>query len=188
MRADPFLAGFKKTSEYLNHVRAVAERPDVVNDMRVLADYGHAPVRALNRHLTGAPVPHLDQHFNSNLGKIAYEAIGVQEYEVTEHREAVGGPIVVEGATFRRRTEPLISIRRKHPRPGGDEFPIRSREGYQLVKPGLDPQKRTQKENAVHVPTLREALPLLDKGYHLRMGRKGVRPSLIRKESLIIQC
>jgi hypothetical protein len=33
---------------------------------------------------------------------------------------------------------------------------------------------------------LSEAVPLIEAGYHIRMGRRGVRPSLIAKDSLII--
>lgn len=47
--------------------------------------------------------------------------------------------------------------------------------------------QRTLVENAVFVRKLEEAIPLLDAGYHIRMARKGMRTSLIGKDSLIIE-
>ena len=154
-------------------------------EMRALALRGKVPVKAVDQALAHlVPMGLHTQENNKHVGRWVYEEIGIAEFE-TAGREAFGGVAFESGATFRLRNEP--TIRRKEPRGKIDEFPIQSKAGfYQLVRPGLPPELRTQPDYAVHVRRLSEALPLIELGYHIRMGRRGVRPSLIAKDSLII--
>jgi hypothetical protein len=156
-----------------------------VVEMRSLAVAGEAPVKALDQALAHL-VPHglRTQENNIHVGRWVYELIGEDEFE-TAGREFFDGLTFESGATFRLSGEP--TIKRKEPRGGIDESPIRTKSGfYQLVRPGLPPELRTKSDYAVHVKRLSEAVPLIEAGYHIRMGRRGVRPSLIAKDSLII--
>jgi len=83
---------------------------------------------------------------------------------------------------------PSMSLRiiRINPRPGGEEEPWRYRQGYQLADPnlGVDCHKV---ENAHFVQSLEKAADLIEnRGFAIRMGRKGKRPSLIRPSGLRI--
>jgi hypothetical protein len=154
--------------------------------MRTYALRGEAPVKALDdalAHLVSAGLH--TQENNKHVGRWVYEVIGEAEFE-TAGRELFNGATFESGAVFRQRNEPII--RRKAPRGGIDERPVPTKLGfYQLVRPGLPSDLRTQSDYAVYVRRLSEAVPLIEMGYHIRMGRRGVRPSLIAKESLVIQ-
>lgn len=76
-----------------------------------------------------------------------------------------------------------VKIERTKPRPGGDEAPVVTPRGYELAKPFLG-AKRNHISSATFVRTLEEAADLVDKGYSIRMGRPGLRPSLISSKSL----
>jgi hypothetical protein len=154
-------------------------------EMRALAFRGEPPVKALDESLEHLVCRGLHtQENNKHVGLWAYETIGMDEFETTG-REIFNGGTFKSGATFRLRNEP--TIRRRAPRGGVDEFPVKDKGGfYQLARPGLTPELRTHSDYAVYVRRLSEALPLIDNGYHIRMGRRGVRPSLIAKDSLII--
>lgn len=72
-----------------------------------------------------------------------------------------------------------IAIERTAPRPGGVEVPTLSRRGYELASPRHGAEKHHAK-HAVFVRTLDEAAALIVGGGHsIRMGRPGLRPSLI---------
>ena len=78
-----------------------------------------------------------------------------------------------------------IKIERTKSRPGGHEEPVRTPHGYELA----DPRHRRTKHHARHatfVATIREAAALVARGYALRMGRVGLRASLISARSLRI--
>lgn len=76
-----------------------------------------------------------------------------------------------------------IKIERIRPRPGRQEEPIRTDRGYELARPGLG-ERRNQIGSATFVKTLEEAADLIAKGYSIRMGRTGLRPSLISAKSV----
>lgn len=157
-------------------------------EIAILAKHGVPPVKAIDQALAAfekveGPLTDSEKQF---VGRMVFEELGVDAWEVSGRQEFEGA-VFVSGSTFRLRDTRLVTIRRKDPRPGGEEYPIRSAGGYQLVRGGLKPEERTLVDNAVFVRKLEEAIPLLDAGYHIRMGRKGVRPSLIAKESLIIE-
>jgi len=79
-----------------------------------------------------------------------------------------------------------IKIVRANPRPGGDEEPWLDERGYQLADPKRGKEWHHVK-NAVFVHTLEEAADLIErKRFAIRMGRKGLRPSLIQSSSLRI--
>lgn len=161
---------------------------DSATDIEVLARHGEAPVRAVDEAFanfarTEGKLSDPEKQF---VGRMVYDQLGPADWEVSGRQE-FSGLVFVSGSTFRRRPTKLMTIRRKDPRPGGEEYPIRSAAGYQLVRPDLPPDQRTLVENAVFVRKLEEAIPLLNAGYHIRMGRKGVRPSLIGKDSLIVE-
>jgi len=157
-------------------------------EIEILAKHGVAPVRAVDEAFaeferTWDKLSDSEKQF---VGRMVYDRLGTSTWEVSGRQEFEGS-VFVWGSTFKRRPTRLVSIRRKNPRPGGEEYPIRSAGGYQLVRAGLPPEERTIVDNAVFVRKLEEAIPLLDAGYHIRMGRKGVRASLIGKDSLIIE-
>jgi hypothetical protein len=79
-----------------------------------------------------------------------------------------------------------VKIQRKNPRPGGDEKPWRDARGYQLADPTLGAEWHKVK-NAHFVETLEEAAELIEgRGFAIRMGRKGLRPSLISRSGIRI--
>lgn len=78
-----------------------------------------------------------------------------------------------------------IKIERLHPRPGGQEEPVLTAKGYELAAPGLG-KNRNKADNATYVRSLDDAAGLIAKGYSIRMGRRGLRPSLISPKSLRI--
>lgn len=72
-----------------------------------------------------------------------------------------------------------VAIERTAPRPGGVEVPTLSRRGYELASPRHGVEKH-RAEHAVFVRTLDEAAAsIVDEGHSIRMGRPGLRPSLI---------
>jgi hypothetical protein len=76
-----------------------------------------------------------------------------------------------------------IKIERIYPRPKGNEYPVRTSRGYELVEPGL----KNKVENATFVRSLEEAIALIERrGFSIRMGCPGKRASLIRPKSLRI--
>ena len=77
-----------------------------------------------------------------------------------------------------------VRIVRLNPRPGGDEEPWRYDRGYQLADPSLGPEWHHVK-NAIFVRSLTEVADLIQRrGFAVRMGREGLRPSLIRPSGL----
>ena len=78
-----------------------------------------------------------------------------------------------------------LTIARTDPRPGGTEAPQLTRRGHELASPHHGAEKHHAK-HAVFVRTLDEAAALIAEGYSLRMGRPGVRSSLISPEKLRI--
>jgi hypothetical protein len=81
---------------------------------------------------------------------------------------------------------PVIRIARAKPRPGGDEEPWLYDSGYQLADPALGSEWHHAK-NAIYVQTLKEAADRIE--HHrlaIRMGRVGLRPSLVRPSGLRI--
>jgi hypothetical protein len=103
---------------------------------------------------------------------------------VKNGRESINGQTFDTASTFIETKEPII--RRKDPRPGGDEFPIRGKNGFQLARGDLDGELKNHAEYAVYVLRLCEAVPLIRAAYSIRMGRRGLRPSLISPESIEI--
>ncbi len=174
-----------KDSPLGRRIAPIINHPESITDMRVLAKYGHAPVQALDARLAHLKPEVGVRAVNSQVGRWVYEQIGESLYEVAG-RVKLDGEVFLTGATFKLKPRESIRIERLTPRPGGGELPVKTAKGYELVKPGLNPSERTKSENATYVPTLAEAIPLLDKGFSIRMGRKGVRPSFIAKGSLKI--
>ncbi len=155
-------------------------------EMRELALRGEAPVKALDEALAHlVPEGLHTQEANKHVGRWVYEEIGMDEFQ-TVGREIFNGVTFESGATFRPSNEPVI--KRLHPRGGIDEFPVRTKAGmYQLVRPGLPSDLRTNPDYNVYVRRLSEAVPLIRKGYDIRMGRRGVRPSFITEASMDIR-
>lgn len=166
-------------------LQPIIDHPEVVNEMKVLAKYGYPPVRALDQRLAHLRPKVGVREVNSQIGRWVYENIGEAIYEVAG-RAKINGLVFETGATFKPRPREAYRIERLKPRPGGAEYPVKGPRGYELVAPGLTPDQRTKSANAKFVETLAEAIPYLDKGFHIRMGRKGVRASLIGKGSLKI--
>lgn len=178
------LATFK-ASPIGRKIEPIITNPEVVIEMRVLAKYGYAPVLALDARLVHLKPEVGIRDVNSQIGRWAFELIGETLFEVAG-RAKLNGQVFETGATFRFRPKEAFVIVRKDSRPGGLEYPVRSSRGYELVEPGLTKDERTQGDNATFVSTLAEAVDLLDKGYHIRMGRKGVRSSFIAPKSLTV--
>ena len=79
-----------------------------------------------------------------------------------------------------------VSIMRIESRPGGNEEPCWGKRGYQLADPSLGAEWHYV-ENAIFVRSLEEAAELIEeRKLAIRMGRRGLRPSLIRYRSLLI--
>ena len=79
-----------------------------------------------------------------------------------------------------------VKILRMRPRPGGDEEPCWDERGYQLGDPRRGAEWHHVK-NAIFVKTLEKAADLTEqKKFAIRMGRKGLRPSLVQPSSLRI--
>jgi len=183
-KSDFGLTAFK-TSQLGKKIEPIITAPLKVEVMMQLALHGLPPVRALDddlAHLVGEGVR--TQEVNKHIGRWVYELIGMDAFE-THGRVEFGGKVFESGATFRPSDKEPV-IKRTYPRPGGDEFPVKSKYGYQLVSPDLEGTLRTRIDYAVHTQRLSEALKLIRNGYHIRMGRKGVRPSLIAQDSLTI--
>lgn len=81
----------------------------------------------------------------------------------------------------------MVRIVRKSPRPGGDETAWLHRDGYyHLADPRIGPEWHHEK-NVIRRKSLDEAAALIkNKGFAIRMGRKGIPPSLISPDGLII--
>jgi hypothetical protein len=76
-----------------------------------------------------------------------------------------------------------VKIERIYPRPKGNERPVRTSRGFELVEPGL----KNKVENAWFVQSLEEAADLIERrGFSIRMGCPGKRASLICPKSLRI--
>ena len=70
-------------------------------------------------------------------------------------------------------------ILRKKSRPGGEEAPFRDSRGYQLADPRFG-EGWHKIENATFTDSIQKAADLIERrGFAIRMGRKGKRPSLI---------
>lgn len=155
-----------------------------VGEMRDLARSGEAPAKAVDAALAHlVPEGLHQQRNNSHVGRWIYELIGMEEF-VSNGFEPFYGQTFDKPSTFIETNEP--TIRRTHPRPGGDEFPIRGKNGFQLARGDLDSELKNHAEYAVYVHRLSEAVHLIRSGYSIRMGRRGVRPSLISPEGLEI--
>lgn len=79
----------------------------------------------------------------------------------------------------------LLRIERVKPRPGGKEVPTRTTRGYELANRRLG-GKSNKVARATFVHSLEEAARLVEKGFSIRMGGPGKRPSLISPGSLRI--
>lgn len=178
------LSGFKASS-LGKTIEPIITHPEVRTEMKVLAKYGFAPVIALDERLAHLKPEVGVREVNSQIGRWVYEEIGEDIYEVAG-RTKLDGKVFSTGATFKPLPEEAYRIERLEPRAGGPEYPVKGPKGYVLVSPDLPKEERTRDGNAQHVATLAEAVPWLDKGFHIRMGRKGVRSSLIAKKSLKI--
>jgi len=174
-----------KASPLGKTIHPIVEDPEAINEMRVLAKYGYPPVLALDERLAPLKPQVGIRDVNSQIGRWVFEIIGEAIYEVAG-RSKINGKVFATGATFKLRPKEAYRIERIKPRPGGAEYPVRGARGYELVPPGLRSDQRTKTANAEFVDSLADAIPFLNRGYHIRMGRKGVRPSLIGKESLRI--
>lgn len=174
-----------KASPLGKKIEPIINDPEAVTDMRVLAKYGHAPVQALDARLAHLKPEVGVRAVNSQIGRWTYEKIGESIYEVAG-RVKLGGEVFHTGATFKLKPKESIRIERLTPREGGPEYPVKTAKGYELVEPGLSPSERTKSEKATYVATLEEAVARINEGYHIRMGRKGVRSSFIAKGSLKI--
>ncbi len=79
-----------------------------------------------------------------------------------------------------------VKITRIKPRPGGNEEPWKYERGYQLADPRLG-AKWHLAENAIFTRSIENAADLIARrGFAIRMGRKGLRPSLIHPSGLDI--
>jgi hypothetical protein len=79
-----------------------------------------------------------------------------------------------------------IRIMRKRPRPGGNEEPVWTQRGYELADPSLGAGWH-KVENATFAKSIAKAADLIEgRDFAIRMGRKGKRPSLVRRNSLRI--
>ena len=79
-----------------------------------------------------------------------------------------------------------VRIERKYPRPGGAETAWKTKQGYQLADPRIGPE-RHHACNAIFRQTLDETADLIERrGFSIRMGRKGVTPSLIAPSAIRI--
>lgn len=174
-----------KASPLGKKIAPVITDPNVRTEMQVLAKYGFAPVLALDARLAHLKPEVGIREINSQIGRWVYEEIGEGIYEVAG-RTKLDGQVFSTGATFRPLPKEAFRIERLEPREVGPEYPVKGPKGYTLVSPDLSKEERTRDGNAVHVGSLADAVPYLDKGFHIRMGRKGVRPSLIAKKSLKI--
>jgi hypothetical protein len=77
-------------------------------------------------------------------------------------------------------------IIRIKPRPGGHEKPWWYERGYQLADPSIGAEWHHVK-NAVFARSLEKAADLIEhSNFAIRMGRTGLRPSLIRRSGLRI--
>jgi hypothetical protein len=79
----------------------------------------------------------------------------------------------------------VIAIKRKASRPGGEETPFVTPQGFKLADPCFGNKKHHGK-HAFFVRTLDEAAQLIAKGYSIWMSRPGKRESLICPASLEI--
>lgn len=81
----------------------------------------------------------------------------------------------------------VARIERTKPRPGGSEEAVfYPGKGYQLRPPDTQRAGMNRVASAKFVATLDDAADLIEKGYDIRMGRPGVRPSYIAASGLNI--
>jgi hypothetical protein len=79
----------------------------------------------------------------------------------------------------------VIRIERINPRDGLDERPVETKRGFELVDMRIK-EDRHHTKNSTFVRSIEEAAYLVEKGFAIRMGAKGKRPSLISRNSLRI--
>jgi hypothetical protein len=77
-----------------------------------------------------------------------------------------------------------IRIERTEPRPGGAEFAVCTKKGYQLRRGDLPEEGKNRAVNAFYVDTLDEAIDHLRDGCLIRMGRKPLSPCYIKLPKL----
>jgi len=81
----------------------------------------------------------------------------------------------------------VTKIERAKPRPGGsEEAMFYPGKGYQLRPPDAQRLGMNKISRAKFVATLDDAAELIAKGYDIRMGRPGIRPSYIAASGLTI--
>jgi hypothetical protein len=154
-------------------------------EMITLARMGEPPAKAVDAALAHlVPEGLRERRNNSHLGRWIYELIGMDRF-LTKCQVTFNGQTFEKPSTFVEIKEP--TIRRKDPRPGGDEHPMLTKHGYQLARGALPTELKNHVEFAVYVRRLSEAIHLIEGGYSIWMGRKGKRASLISPESLIIE-
>jgi hypothetical protein len=78
-----------------------------------------------------------------------------------------------------------LRITRLNPTTDRMEVPVRQGGRFVLGDPAHGEHKHHAR-HAVHVAALEEVLTLLERGYSLRMGGAGKRPSLLSRKSLTI--
>ena len=80
-----------------------------------------------------------------------------------------------------------VTIKRKNPRPGGDEYPVQTESGlYKLGDPSFGTKKHWA-ENAVYGRTIEEVAEMVRVNrFRVWMGRKSLRSPLISPDSLDI--
>ena len=79
----------------------------------------------------------------------------------------------------------VIAIRRRSPRKGVSESPVRTPKGFQLANPAFG-KKKNKVEHATYVATLDEAASYISKGFSIWMNQPGKRASLICPSSVEI--
>lgn len=172
-----------KASPLGKKIESIINHPETVTDMRVLAKYGHAPVQALDARLAHLKPEVGERAENSQIGRWVYEQIGESIYEVAG-RVKLGGVVFHTGATFKLKPKETIRIERVDPRSGDPEYPVKTAKGYELVAPDVPTSLRNKSASVTHVATLEEAALRIKDGYSIRMGRKGLRSSLIAPHKL----
>ncbi|MBX7133439.1 MAG: hypothetical protein K1X67_12265 [Fimbriimonadaceae bacterium] len=181
MRADFGLTGFKQSPLGRKVEPILLKHRD---EMVALARMGEPPAKAVDAELAHlVPEGLRERRNNSHLGRWIYELIGMDRF-VTNCQVSYHGLTFEKPSTFIEITEP--TIRRREPRPGGEEYPILTKHGYQLARGDLSADLKNHVEFAVFVRRLSEAVHLINAGYSIWMGRRGKRASLISPASLII--
>ena len=181
MRADFGLSKFKQSPLGRKVEPILLKHRD---EMIALARLGEPPAKAVDAALAHlVPEGLRERRNNSHLGRWIYELIGMDRF-LTNRQVPFNGQTFEQPSTFVEIKEP--TIRRKEPRPGGEEHPIATKHGYQLARGDLPIELKNHVEFAVYVRRLSEAVHLINAGYSIWMGRRGKRASLISPDSLII--